>query len=104
MNDIYVSQAHARPTVNGDAGPECPVPTDDLLDQAVASQRDAISPPGPAPITATLPVIGELSDGSDLTAISLVGLATSRQAQTYGWPRAPAARNRHRNREHKKGF
>src|ERR1700737_2083430 len=37
-----------------------------------SSQRAAISPPGPAPITATLPVIGELSHGTDPTAISLM--------------------------------
>ncbi len=39
-----------------------------------SSQRAAVSPPGPAPITATLPVIGELSHGSDPTAISLMGV------------------------------
>ena len=37
MNDIYVSEAHVCPTVNGDAGPECAVTIDDLLDQAVAA-------------------------------------------------------------------
>ena len=37
MNDSYVSDAHVCPTVNGDAGPECAVPIDDLLDQAVAA-------------------------------------------------------------------
>src|SRR3984957_21319329 len=39
------------------------------------SQRAAISPPGPAPITATVPVIGELSHGGDPGAISLIELA-----------------------------
>ena len=36
-SDIYVSEAHVCPTVNGDAGPECAAPIDDLLDQAVTA-------------------------------------------------------------------
>src|SRR5258708_30129950 len=39
-----------------------------------SSQRAAISPPGPAPITATALVIGELSHGWDPGAISLIEL------------------------------
>ena len=35
------------------------------------SQRAAASPPGPAPITATLPVIGELSHDAERTAACL---------------------------------
>jgi len=38
------------------------------------SQRAATSPPGPAPITATVGVTGELSHGWDPGAISLVEL------------------------------
>ena len=39
-----------------------------------SSQRASTSPPGPAPITATFPVIGELSHGSEPAAISLMGV------------------------------
>ena len=46
MNDSYVSDAHVCPTVNGDAGPECAVPIDDLLDQAVAAINQVIGSPG----------------------------------------------------------
>ena len=46
-----------------------------------SSQRAAVSPPGPAPITATLPVIGELSHGSDPTEISLTDLHTGALTQ-----------------------
>ena len=30
MNDIYVSEAHPCPTVNGGAGPGCAIPIEDL--------------------------------------------------------------------------
>ncbi len=37
MGEIHVTEAHVCPTVNGDAGPDCAVPINDLLDQAVAA-------------------------------------------------------------------
>src|ERR1700733_406064 len=52
------------------------------------SQRAATSPPGPAPITATVPVIGELSHGGDPGAIFLVELTpfVADQAPGLGAP------------------
>src|ERR1700733_15396769 len=47
-----------------------------------SSQRAAISPPGPAPITATVLVIGELSHGWDPGAISLFELCSTERPQS----------------------
>src|SRR5580692_8291524 len=48
-----------------------------------SSQRAAIRPPGPAPITATVLVIGELSHGWDPGAVSLTVQATRLVASSH---------------------
>src|SRR6202035_665070 len=85
-----------------------------------SSQRAAISPPGPAPITATLLVISGtvahrgLQKGRKPACASgrrrrsssvqrLADCAVPQECPTYGWRRGLASRNRHRDREHKGG-
>ena len=56
------------PTVNGDAGPECAVPIDDLLDQAVAAINRGDRVAGTALGEQVLAVDGVNAEAEDLLA------------------------------------